>query len=219
MTPIQVVIGYDPRQPVAFQVAAQSVWQHATAPVSITRLALKRLPITRRGLTDFTYSRWLTPWLADYEGVSIFLDSDVLVRGDVTELLAYPLAEPEVPVFAVQGPRKFEWPSVMVFHNARCRTLTPEYIEDRAHKLFDWAWSSTVGALAPTWNHLVGYDVPNPDAKIVHFTQGIPIWTETKGCEFSEEWHTVAKQSMSSVSFQTLMGNSVHVAHMQKVAG
>ena len=217
MTPVQVYLGYDPRQPVAAQVAAHSLWQHATCPVSITRLVLKTLPMTRRGLTDFTYARFLAPWLSDFAGVSIFLDSDVLVRGDVAELLAYPLSEPDTPVFVVQGPKKFEWASVMVFNNARCLRLTPEFLDDRTQNPLTMAWADAVGRLAPTWNHLVGYDAPNPDAKLVHFTQGIPIWPETKTCEFHEEWHAAARQSMSSVSFATLMGHSVHVAAMQKV--
>lgn len=219
MRTVNVVIGYDPRQPIAFQVAAHSVWTHATCPVTITRLALKHLPMTRRGLTEFTYSRFLTPWLSNYEGVSIFLDSDVLVRGDVAELLGYQLAYPGVPVHVVPHERKFERPSVMVFHNPSCLNLTPEFVSDPTNKLFDFAWARQVGELPATWNHLVGYDAPNPDAKIVHFTMGVPIWEQTKRCEFHEAWQAMAKQSMSSVSFEALMGRSVHVAHLAKVAG
>ena len=215
---ITICIGYDPRQPVAYQVAAHSVWTHACAPVSITRLHLPQLPITRRGLTDFTYSRFLVPFLAGYDGVSIFMDSDVLVRGDVAELLAYPLAYPDIPVFVGPHTRTFERPSVMVFHNALCTQLTPDYVEDASHPLFDFAWASQVGTLAPDWNHLVGYDAPNPDAKLVHFTQGIPCWPETKVSEFAEEWQTMAKAAMSTVSFTALMGRSVHVPFMKMVS-
>lgn len=80
-------IGYDPRQPLAFQVLAHSIWAHARQPVSITRLALKQLPMTRHGLTEFTYSRFLVPYLCDYEGYAIFVDSDFLCRADVADLL------------------------------------------------------------------------------------------------------------------------------------
>ena len=147
----------------------------------------------------------------------IFLDSDVLVRGDVAELLAYPLIDPDVPVFVVKGPRKFEWASVMVFNNALCRKLTPDLLNMKSVNPLSFDWTPTIGELPAAWNHLVGYDAPNPDAKIVHFTQGIPIWPETKDCEYAEEWHKTAKASMSSVSFQALMGHSVHVAHMKPV--
>lgn len=223
MRPIQVCIGYDPRQPVAFQVAAHSVYKNTSAPVSITRLDLRYLPIKRRGLTEFTYSRFLTPYLSGFEGQSIFLDSDVLVRGDVVELIGCAMAYPWMPVCVVkhQGARRFEQPSVMVFNNASCINLTPEYIDNPAHSLFKFEWARDVGELPKEWNHLVGYDAPNPNAKLVHFTAGIPIWKETKGCEFADDWMQTAKQSMESVSFEALMGRSVHIpmqnAALQKV--
>jgi hypothetical protein len=211
----RVYLGYDPRQPVAFQVAAHSAWKAAQSPVSLTRLALAQLPITRRGLTEFTYSRFLTPYLSDFTGVSIFMDSDVLVRADVTELLAYPLMQPTVPVFVVQGTKRFEWASVMVFNNRLCQTLTPKYIDNPRNSLFKFEWCSEVGALPLEWNHLVGYDAPRADAKLVHFTQGCPVWPETKDCEYSAEWWAAFRESKSTVDFQTLMGRSVHVAHMK----
>lgn len=217
MTPIHVFIGYDSRQPIAYQVAAHSVWKNASAPVSLTRLDLSKLPVTRRGLTEFTYSRFLAPYLCDYKGTSIFLDSDVLVRGDVVELLAHPLAEPKTPVFAVRGPRKFEWASVMVFNNPLCQMLTPEYVDNPKLNPLGFVWAHTVGALPSLWNHLVGYDAPNPDAKLVHFTQGIPVWTETEHSEFADEWHATMKASMSTCSFDALMGQSVHPLARQKV--
>jgi lipopolysaccharide biosynthesis glycosyltransferase len=210
MTPLRVFIGFDRRQPIAFQVAAQSVWQRTSVPVSITRLDIAQLPITRVGLTAFTYSRFLAPWLCDFHGVSIFMDSDVLVRGDVAELLAYPLMEPKTPVFAVKGQKKFEWASVMVFNNPLCQMLTPLVVEKPHLNPLTFYWAHTVGELPTAWNHLVGYDASNPDAKLVHFTAGIPIWPETNGCEHSAEWHSTAKASMGSVSYEALMGRSVH---------
>ncbi len=219
MTPTRVFIGYEPRQPVAYQVAAHSVARRAKGPVAITPLMLSQLPIKRRGLTDFTYSRFLVPYLSGFEGVSIFLDSDVLCLGDITELLAYPLAYHEAGVFVVPHQKVFERPSVMVFNNPRCAMLTPEYIQDSAHKLFDLKWTNTWGTLPAEWNHLVGYDLANPDAKLAHFTQGIPCWPETKDCEFAGKWHDELMHSCSTVNFNALMGQSVHVPHMQKVAG
>lgn len=210
MTPLRVFIGYDPRQPIAFQVLADSIWEHATSPVSITRLNLKTLPITRRGLTEFTYSRFLVPYLCGYEGAAVFLDSDCVCRADITELFAYPLAYPECEVFVCQNPLKFEWPSVMLFNTALCTRLTPEYIQEPSHALFDLSWAAKVGELPLAWNHLVGYDAPNPDARLVHFTQGIPCWPETKGCEHHDTWERSLKHANGSVSFEALMGNSVH---------
>ena len=218
MLPVNLCIGYDSRQPIAFQVAAHSAWRQTTCPLRITRLELAKLPITNRGLTEFTISRFLAPYLCDFHGVSIFLDSDTLVRGDLAELLAYPLVQPTTPVFVVKGPKKFEWASVMVFNNPLCQMLTPLFLDkSKLGNPLAFHWAHQVGDLPKEWNHLVGYDAPNPKAKLVHFTQGIPVWEETKQCEFSDEWHQTLQASCSTCSFQQLMGRSVHVPHMQKV--
>lgn len=212
---IQVFAGYDPRQPIAFQVLCHSVWKHASKPVAITRLQLNQLPITRRGLTEFTFSRFLVPYLCDFEGVSVFIDSDFLCRGDVLTLAAHALANPESGVLVAKNPKlRFEWASLMVFNNRLCGKLTPEFVQDEHNPLFDLAWAEQVGDLPSHWNHLVGYDGSNPEAKMVHYTQGIPCWPETKGCEHSKEWMQTAQESMSTVSFKELMGQSVHAKHV-----
>lgn len=211
---IQVFIGFDPRQPAAFHTLAHSIWKHASIPVSITRLQLNQLPITRTGLTEFTYSRFLVPYLCQYQGTAMFVDSDFVCAGDVGELLAYPLAYPEHAVFVSQNTLKFEWASLMVFQNALCTALTPAFVQDQANACFDLAWAKSVGDLPRTWNHLVGYDAPRPDAKMIHFTQGIPCWPETVESEHAQTWGTEAREVMSSVSFEALMGRSVHAKHV-----
>ena len=204
---LKCFIGFDPRQPVAFQVCAHSVWEHASRRVEIVRLDLRTLPIKRRGLTEFTYSRFLVPWLSYFDGQSLFLDSDMLVRGDICELDVPPAGA----VSIVRSKLKFEWASVMRFDNAKLKHMTPEFIDDPANRLYDWTWADDqMGRLNPEWNHLVGYDDPNPDAKIVHFTKGIPVWPETKDCEFAAEWWACCNRSNSSVSYDALMGPSVH---------
>lgn len=203
----KIFIGYDPRQPVAFTVAAHSIWSRATKPVEIIRLQLSQLPITRKGLTEFTYSRFLVPWLSGYSGYSLFVDADMLCLSDICALKA---SDPLAAVSVVMHERAFERPSLMLFNNKRCRGLTPEYVQDPRSKLFDLKWASRVGALPREWNHLVGYDPPNVHAKMVHFTQGIPVWPETEQQEFTGEWKLEADDAVGSVSFAELMGPSVH---------
>ena len=211
---MKVFIGFDPRQPVAFNVCAHSIWENASKPVEIVRLDLLKIPgFSRRGLTEFTYSRFLVPYLSEFEGHSLFLDSDILVRGDVCELRHGDL-RPQVSMVQHEK-RKFENPSVMLFNNALCKQLTMEYVG--TERMYDMAWVAHPGMLDPEWNHLVGYDRPNPDAKIVHFTMGIPVWKETIKSEFAQEWIDCYKRMNSSVSFEELMGRSVHVPHLAKV--
>jgi hypothetical protein len=235
---IRVFIGFDPRQPVAYQVLAHSIWARCSVPVSITRLTLSHFaPFTRRGLTEFTYSRFLVPWLSEYRGVSVFLDSDILCLGDMAALVALcthePVLEPRpqhrtatnterlsgppaVWVVPHAGPRAFERASMMVFNSSRCKTLTPEWVQNAANNPFVLeSWAEKVAPLPPEWNHLVGYDALNPAAKLVHYTMGIPCWPETRDCEFSTQWQAEAKATVSSVDYQTLMGKSVHNKHVQ----
>lgn len=206
-TNLKLFIGYDPRQPVAYHVCAHSAASRLSIAAPITRLQLNQLPMERRGLTEFTYSRFLVPFLSGYDGYSVFLDADMLVREDLWLLQAD--VNPAAAVSVVMHDQVFERPSLMVFNNKRCQMLTPEFVNGDAD-LFDLAWANVVGALPKPWNHLVGYDPPNPDAKIVHFTKGVPVWRETAECEFADEWHRTLAALQRTVSFADLMGHSVH---------
>lgn len=205
---MRIFVGFDPRQPVAAQVLIHSLYARASRPISITPLVLRQLPIRRRGLTEFTFSRYLVPYLCDYEGEALFMDADMLCLTDITKL---PLAVNDPfsnAVSVVKHSRRFEWPSLMYFNNAKCRELTPEYIENGAPASL--TWTDSIGELPVEWNHLVGYDVPTPDAKVVHFTQGIPIFKETWNSEYGQVWRDELDMMNSTVSWEDIMGGSVH---------
>ena len=52
---LKVFVGFDERQRVSFTTLATSIFETASRPVSITPLVLHTLPISRRGLTPFTF--------------------------------------------------------------------------------------------------------------------------------------------------------------------
>jgi hypothetical protein len=205
---LRVFIGRDPRQPIAYNVLADSIVRHASQPVAITALSLKTLPITRRGLTEFTFSRFLVPWLCEYEGKALFLDADMVVTADINGLF-WKDDGSAVQVNKDQAP--FEWASAMLFDCDQCRVLTPEYVQDPANKLFDFAWAESVGSFPAEWNKAVGYAPPGLDAKLYHFTKGIPVWRETRGNPEDVVFHEAFKHMVSTCSHAELMGNSVHV--------
>jgi lipopolysaccharide biosynthesis glycosyltransferase len=218
---MRIYIGYDHRQPLAYNVCQHSIHRHASKAVDIQPLMLKKLPIKRRGLTDFTYSRYLIPYLDGYLGSALFLDADIIVRDDIFklyEIVGEPISNShlseeqyaELPaVWVVKNKKvRFEWPSVMYFNNWKCNQLTLEYIETGSPQTFEWA--RKVGELPQEWNHCVGYDEPNDEAKIVHFTQGIPCWPETRDCEYADKWNEEFQHTNGTVSWADLMGNSVH---------
>jgi hypothetical protein len=132
-----------------------------------------------------------------------------MVMSDVWAILQN--IDPLAAVNVVMHKKAFESPSVMLFNNKRCTILTPEFVENTVNGLFDLKWAKRIGPLAPEWNHLVGYDAPNPKAKIVHFTKGVPCWPETRHSEWADEWRKELANLNSTVSFQELMGASVHV--------
>ena len=92
MSTIRVFIGYDPREAVAYHVLSHSILSRASQPVSIAPLMLselgKHIWRERHSLqsTDFAFSRFLVPFLCDYEGWAIFMDCDMLVLDDFAKL-------------------------------------------------------------------------------------------------------------------------------------
>jgi len=101
---------------------------------------------------------------------------------------------------------------MMLFRNALCRALTPEFIDNGKPESFDWA--PKIGELPKDWNHCVGYDEPNPSAKLIHYTQGIPCWPETEDCEHAEAWREEHRHANGTVSWHELMGRSVHAPYV-----
>ena len=146
--------------------------------------------------------------MCNYEGISIFMDGDIVVRGDVNEL-AQCLKEHEAAAVA-QHIARFEWPSVMVFNNWRCKALSFEYVNDPQTAPQSLEWAKPLGLIPKDWNHCVGYEQHNEDAKLIHYTAGLPCWPETKECPHSDKWWDEFKYANSTVSWNDLMGASVH---------
>lgn len=210
---MKIFIGGDSRQPVAFNVLAHSIYKRASGPVSITKLDIRHMPIKRVGLTEFTYSRYLVPWLCGYQGTALFLDADMLCLSDIYELNLREEQFQGAGVAVVQEIEGFERPSLMLFNNPLCTRLTPEYVEQaKPQALIDW--SPKVLGLPQEYNHIVPYSGASSSAKIIHFTQGIPCFKETRDCEYSKEWNDELADMNSTVSWQHIMGGSIHAVRM-----
>jgi lipopolysaccharide biosynthesis glycosyltransferase len=210
---IPVLIGFDARESVAFNVLSYSIHRRASVPVTIAPLKLRQLKSIfareRHTLqsTDFSFSRFLTPHLCAYQGWSLFIDCDMLMLEDIANL--WSLRDERYAVMVVKHEHKPQetvkflgepqtaypkknWSSVMLFNNERCRALTPEYVNSASGlELHQFKWlmdEALIGALPRQWNHLVGYDPPRPDAALVHFTLGGPYFEEYSHCEYADEW-------------------------------
>src|SRR5689334_309825 len=86
---LRVFIGFRDRPAVSYHVLCASIMKHASKPVAIIPLVLPTLPMQRRGLTPFTFSRFICPYLCGFHGKSVFLDADIMLRADITELFSY----------------------------------------------------------------------------------------------------------------------------------
>ncbi len=213
MPMIRIFIGYDAREAIAFSVLAHSIHRRSSEPVSIAPVMLEQLKgVYRRERnalqsTDFSFSRFFTPWLCGYEGWAIFTDCDQLVLDDIAKLWALRDERYAVQVvkhnhvpkeevkFLGEKQSKYEkknWSSVMLMNCARCRALTPEYVNTASGlELHQFKWlesEALIGEIPSRWNHLVGYDAPRQDTALVHFTTGGPYFPEYANCEYSREW-------------------------------
>jgi hypothetical protein len=222
---IRVFIGYDAREAVAFSVLAYSIQARSSEPVAIAPLRLSQLArnLTRERhplqSTDFSFSRFLVPYLSGYEGWSVFMDCDMLVRDNIAKLWA--LRDDRFAVQVVKhdhrpreqtkflGERqtsyqKKNWSSVMLFNNLLCATLTPEYVNSASGlDLHQFGWlgdERLIGDLPPRWNHLVGYDAPTGEVSLAHFTVGGPYFPEYADCEFADEWRAEREAMLFAAS-------------------
>ena len=212
---IRVFIGYDSRETVAYGVLAHSINRHASEPVAIAPVMLGQLEgVFRREKnplqsTEFSFSRFLVPWMCGYQGWAVFMDCDMLMMDDVAHL--WKLRDERYSVQVVKHehvPRedvkflgavqtkyqKKNWSSVMLMNCARCTALTPDYVNQASGlELHQFKWladDSLIGGLPGQWNHLVDYDPPRTGVSLAHFTIGGPWFDEYKGCEYSTEWET-----------------------------
>jgi hypothetical protein len=220
--PLPVFIGYDPHERVAVNVLADSLVQHSSRPLAITPIVARQLgeALQRERdpnqSTEFSFSRFLVPWLMDYSGWAIFMDCDMLCRGDIAEL--WDLRDDAFAVMCVQHHHipaedvkflgavqtryeKKNWSSLMLFHCDRCRALSPAYVNTASglqlHR-FEWLEGEhLIGALPMgRWNHLIDVQPPStaPAAEggpaLVHWTLGGPWFREYRlgGGSLAAEW-------------------------------
>jgi lipopolysaccharide biosynthesis glycosyltransferase len=225
---IRVFIGFDSAEEVAFGVLSHSIHARSSQPVSIAPVKLGQLkgvfarPVNVLQSTEFSFSRFLTPYLAGYEGWAVFMDCDMVMLEDIARLwelrderfavqvVKHVHVPKEDVKFLGHAQTKYEkknWSSVMLMNCARCKALTPEYVNTASGlELHQFKWlgdDALIGALPSRWNHLAGYDAPRADAALVHYTIGGPWFAEYRDCEYAPEWFQ-EREAMLSASGKQL---------------
>ena len=212
---INVFIGYDTKEKVAFNVLSYSILKNSTKPVSITPIYLENIKDDfvreRNSLssTEFSFSRFIVPHLMNYQGWALFMDCDMLMTADINELWRLRDDSYAVQVckhdyepkhnekFLGQVQTKYEkknWSSFMLLNCKKCTTLTPDYIMKASGlELHQFKWLESedlIGDLPLEWNWLAGEYEDKLDVKCVHYTEGGPWFTEYVNCNYSEEWRS-----------------------------
>lgn len=216
---INVYIGYDTRN--LGQIKARDVCERSIRKYNqaVQIHSLNRDELCRQGIftrphepgqsTEFTYTRFLVPFLNNYKGIGIFCDSDFLWNRDIATLVKY--IDSTKAVACVQHtytncpsktkmdgmeqkwyPRK-NWSSLMVFNCSHwhCKTLIP-YVVNTAtprylHRL-EWTVDDCTGSIPHTYNYLVGYYNTHKRPAAIHFTDGGPWHKDYINVPFADKW-------------------------------
>ena len=217
---INVVVGFDQKEAIAFHTFTQSVIEKSSLPVTFTPLAVNTLKDYKEEHTDgsnaFIYSRFLTPYLNDFKGWAIFADGDMICQADIKEL--WDLRDESKALLVVKHnyktkasqkylgninenyPRK-NWSSVVLWNcsHPSHKILTPDFITQQTGKYlhrFSWLNDNDIGDLPIEWNWLaIEYPV-NIKAKLIHFTLGTPCFMSYRNTEMANYWLEANKRSL-----------------------
>jgi hypothetical protein len=214
---LKVYVGYDSREDIAWQVCRHSLLRHASADVEIYPLkqpTLRELGLYTRGAdkasTEFSLTRFLTPYLAGHDGWSIFVDCDFLFTTDIMKLVegadrakaVHVVQHDYTPANAVKMdaqaqtsyPRK-NWSSFILFNNAHplVKALTPDVVNSESPAfLHRFSWvpdDALIGALPLAWNFLEGeYPMPAETPSAIHYTNGGPWFHNWQNVDYAGLW-------------------------------
>ncbi len=214
---IRVFAGYELREAIGFHVFLSSLFRRAKQPIAVTPLSGDQ----KDGTNAFAYSRFLVPYLCGYEGFAIFVDgSDMLMRADISDLWDLRDSSKAVQVvkhdYKTAHMRKYQgtvmdswnqdypcknWSSVVIWNcgHHKNRVLTPQMIDQESGSIlhrFSWLTAEDIGSLPPEWNALIGEH--KIEAKIAHFTLGIPWFPQYADSRYANEWRRELQNSLQA---------------------
>ena len=204
---IPVFTGFDSREAIGWHAFTASV-------IDNTRDAVAFSPLRGRsdGTNAFTRARFLVPVLMKHKGWAIFADAaDMIVRGDIADLWAMRDSTKAVQVvkhhYKTKHARKYvgtpmeadnrdyerkNWASLMLINCAHdAWSDAAKLIETPTIDLLQFRFidDALIGELPVTWNWLADEFGLNPDAKLLHWTAGIPAWQAYKDAPHVDDWH------------------------------
>ena len=179
---INIVVGFDQREAIAYHTFTQSIIEKSSIPVFFMPLAVNSLKDYKETHKDRDNSKALLVVKHNYQ-----TKKSIKYLGNINE----------------NYPRK-NWSSLILWNCAhpKHKTLTPEFIANQSGKFlhrFSWLDDQDIGELPVEWNWLaVEYPV-NTKAKIIHYTLGTPCFKDYRDTDMSENWFGVHRRSLEGL--------------------
>jgi len=220
---VKITVGFDQVEAVAYHTFCQSIIDKSSVPVEFLPLAINTLDSYKEthndGSNKFTYSRFLTPYLNNFEGWAIFADGDMVCLDDIKNL--WDLRDDRYAAMVVQHdyltksskkylgnknenyPRK-NWSSVILWNcgHPSNRILTPSFLQEKPGSFlhrFSWLNDAEIGSLPVEWNWLAIEYPENSNAKLIHYTLGTPCLKDYSNTEMASYWKDLNLRSQSGM--------------------
>lgn len=215
---LKIFVGYDSREDIAWQVCRHSLLRHSSGELQVSplrqnvlrELGLYTRPVDKTASTEFSLTRFLTPYIAATSGWVVFCDCDFLFTTDIRKVLegldptkaVYCVQHDYTPHFGVKMdnqqqttyPRK-NWSSFMVINcdHPDVKALTPAVVNAATPAfLHRFGWVSddaAIGALDLDWNFLEGeYPRLATLPRVIHYTNGGPWFDEWQNVDYADDW-------------------------------
>lgn len=231
-----IYVGWDAREDVAYQVCRHSIrWR--TKGINLNVMPLKHKDLRKTGVfyrpwmthandgnrydlidlkpfsTEFSHTRFLVPYLNNYEGWALFMDCDMIFTSNPKKL--FDLCDNKYAAMVVkhrhnpneeikmddQPQTKYfrkNWSSFVLWNCAhpKNRELTVEAVNSMTGSdlhAFSWLEDKDIGALPVDYNWIEGLspkisDRPDWRPDVIHYTLGGPWFPEYQDVMFGDLW-------------------------------
>ncbi len=239
-----IYIGYDFREHEAVEGLCRSIEEHASESINI--VTLNKTALVRSGLyrrqphvdstvwgdsklqhmvdafdgrpfsTDFSFSRFLIPFLNQNEGLALYMDCDMFFRSDPVELFDQCYEDMSKAVWCVKHEydgdgrelkmygcpqttySRKNWSSFVMWNCSHIahENLTVDDVNTKPGRWlhnFLWINDEDIGSISEEWNWLDGHSSEDISPKNVHFTTGGPWfhnWSAKRRVDskYAKEW-------------------------------
>ena len=239
---MKIFIGYDSRENEVFRVCKHSLEIRSANPLEIEPLSSGNPMIDRPWAirdgqrvdlqdgrpfsTEFSFARFLVPFLMGFQGWAMFVDSDFLFLDDVQDL--FKLADDSKAVMVVphdhtpqesvkmdgckqDAYKRKNWSSLVLWncghkaHRVPRKWPTEGGISLERLNTFPGAWWhyftwlkwEEIGFLPESWNWLEGHSPKEIIPSAVHYTRGGPWWKEYQDCDYADLWLSERDEMLS----------------------